>query len=78
MTRSEGDKTVYMAMSRDQNAGRSHNIKINNKFFDRVGQLNYPVTILKIKIPFMKELRADVRADISGNVGCHSVQGVRE
>ena len=33
-TRSEGDKTMYMVMSRDQNAGRSHNIKINNIFFE--------------------------------------------
>jgi hypothetical protein len=24
------DKTKYMVMSRDQNAGRSHNIKIDN------------------------------------------------
>jgi len=30
------DKTKYMAMSRDQNAGRSHNIKINNRPFERV------------------------------------------
>jgi hypothetical protein len=49
-----------MVMSRDQNAGRSHNIKISNNFFE---QLKYPVTTLKIKIPFMKKLRADM----SGN-----------
>jgi len=27
------DKTKYMIMTRDQNAGRSHNIKINNSSF---------------------------------------------
>jgi hypothetical protein len=27
------DKTKYMVMSRDQNAGLSHNIKINNSSF---------------------------------------------
>jgi hypothetical protein len=27
------DKTKYMVMSRDQNAGRSHNIEINNSSF---------------------------------------------
>jgi len=72
-TRSEGDKTVYMVMSRDQNAGRSHNVKISNKFFERMEQLKYPVTSLKIKIPFMKKLRADMGAGMSGNAGSHSV-----
>ena len=32
-----GDKTKYMVMSGDQNAGRSHNIKIDNSSFERVG-----------------------------------------
>jgi hypothetical protein len=27
------DKTKYMAMSQDQNAGQNHNIKIDNKSF---------------------------------------------
>ena len=30
------DKTKYMVMSRDQNAGRSHSIKTNNSSFKRV------------------------------------------
>ena len=30
------DVTKYMIMSRDQNAGRSHNIKIDNSSFERV------------------------------------------
>ena len=30
------DKTKYMAMSRDQNVGRSHSIKIDNSLFERV------------------------------------------
>jgi hypothetical protein len=29
------DKTKYMVMSRDQNAGRSHNIRIDNSTFER-------------------------------------------
>jgi hypothetical protein len=32
------DKTKYMVMSRDQNAGRCHNIKIDNSSFERVEQ----------------------------------------
>jgi hypothetical protein len=30
------DATKYMVMSRDQNAGQSHNIKIDNNSFERV------------------------------------------
>ena len=30
------DKTEYMVMSRDQNAVRNHNIKIDNSSFERV------------------------------------------
>jgi len=30
------DKTKYMIMSRDQNAGRSYNIKTDNSFFEGV------------------------------------------
>jgi hypothetical protein len=30
------DKTKYTVMSRDQNAGRSHNIKSDNNSFERV------------------------------------------
>jgi hypothetical protein len=30
------DKTKYMVMSRDKNAGRNHNIKIDNSSFERL------------------------------------------
>jgi hypothetical protein len=30
------DKTKYTVMSRDDNAGRSHNIKIDNSSFERM------------------------------------------
>ena len=32
------DKTKYMVTSRDPNAGRSHNIKLDNGSFERVEQ----------------------------------------
>jgi len=35
------DKTKYMVMSREQNVGRSHNIKIDNSSFERVEELKY-------------------------------------
>ena len=35
------DKTNYMVMSRDQNAGRSHNMRIDNRSFERVEEFKY-------------------------------------
>jgi len=34
------DKTKYMVMSRDQNAGRSYNIRIDNSSVEGVDSLN--------------------------------------
>jgi len=42
------DKTKYMVMSRDQNAGRSHNIKIDNRSFERMEEFKYLRTILNV------------------------------
>jgi hypothetical protein len=41
------DKTKYIIMSRDQNAGRDHNMKRGNKSFVRVEQFTYLGTTLK-------------------------------
>jgi hypothetical protein len=35
------DRTKYMVMPRDQNAGRSKDIKIDNSSFERVEKLKY-------------------------------------
>ena len=35
------DKTKYMVMSRDQNAGRTHSMKTNNSSFERVDEFKY-------------------------------------
>jgi hypothetical protein len=40
------DKTKYIVISRDQNAGKSHNIKIGNSSFERVEQFKYLGTTL--------------------------------
>ena len=40
------DKTKYMVMSRDQNAGRSHNMGIYNRSFERVEEFRYLGTSL--------------------------------
>ena len=40
------DKTKYMVMSRDQNAGQSHNKEIDNSSFERVEEFRYLGTAL--------------------------------
>jgi hypothetical protein len=35
------EKTKYMVMSRDQNEGRSHSMKIDNSPFERVEEFKY-------------------------------------
>jgi hypothetical protein len=39
------NKTKYMVMSRDQNAGQSHCMKTDNSFFERVEEFKYLGTI---------------------------------
>jgi len=40
------DKTKYMIMSRDQNAGRIHSMKIDNRSIERVEEFKYLGTTL--------------------------------
>jgi len=40
------DKTKYMAVTRDQNAGRSHSIKIDSSSFESVEEFRYLGTAL--------------------------------
>jgi RNA:NAD 2'-phosphotransferase (TPT1/KptA family) len=40
------DKTKYMVMSQDQNAGQSHNMKTDNSSFERAEQFKYLGTTL--------------------------------
>jgi hypothetical protein len=40
------EKSKYMVMSRNQNAGQNHNIKLDNKYFERVEQFKYLGTTL--------------------------------
>jgi hypothetical protein len=48
------DKTKYMVISRDQNAGRSHKIKNDNCSFESANQFKYFGTTQRIKILFRK------------------------
>jgi hypothetical protein len=53
------DKTNYMIMSRDQNAGRSHSMKIDNSSIERVEEFRYLGATLSNYNYFQKKLRAD-------------------
>ena len=53
------NKTKYMVMSGDQNAGRSHGIKIDITDFEKVEHFRYLGTTVTLKIPFSKKLRTD-------------------
>ena len=52
-------KIKYMIMSQDQNAGQSHNIMINNSYFERMNQFKYLGKSKRTKILFRKKLRED-------------------
>ena len=43
------DKTKYMVMSRDQNAGQNHSARIDNSTFERVEEFKYLETTLTIQ-----------------------------
>ena len=62
-----------MVMSRDQNAGRSHNIKIDNSSFERAEQFKYFGTTLTYQNSIQEEIKSRFK---SGNACHHSVQNL--
>jgi len=64
-------KTKYIVMSRDQNAGRRHSIKIDNSSFERAEEFKYLGTSLTNQNSIPEEIKSRVK---SGNVCYHSVQ----
>ena len=64
------DKTKYMVMSRDQNAGRIHSVRIVNSTFERVEEFKYLGTTLTNKNSIAEEIKSRLR---SGNACYHSV-----
>ena len=55
------DKTKYMIMSRDQNAGRSHSMKIDNSFIERVEEFKYLGTTLTNKNSIQEEIKSRLK-----------------
>jgi len=67
------DKTKYMVMTRDQNAGRIHNVKIDNSTFERVEEFKYLGTTLTNQNSIPEEIKSRLR---SGIACYHSVQNL--
>jgi len=67
------DKTKYMVMSRDQNAGRNNSVRINNSTFERVEEFKYLGTTLTNQNSIAGEIKSRLR---SGNACYHSVQNL--
>ena len=67
------DKTKYMVMSRDQNAGLIQSVRIDNSTFQRVEEFKYLGTILTIQNSIAEEIKSRLR---SGNACYHSVQNL--
>ena len=62
------DKTKYMVMSRDQNAGRIHSVRIDNSTFDRVEDFKYLGTTLTNQNSIAEEIKSRLK---SGNACYH-------
>jgi len=62
-----------MVMSRDQNAGRTHSMKIDNSYFERVDELKYLGTTLTNQNLIQEEIKSKLK---SGNACYHSVQNL--
>ena len=67
------DKTKYMVMSRDQNAGQNHSVRIDNSIFERVEEFKYLGTTLTIQNSIREEIKSRLR---SGNACYHLVQNL--
>jgi hypothetical protein len=52
------EKTKYMAVSRNQNAGQNHNIKIDNKSFERVEEFKYLGATLTNRYSIHEEIKS--------------------
>ena len=56
------DKTKYMVMSRNQNAGRNHSMRIDNSTFERVEEFKYLGTTLTNQNSILEEIKSRLRS----------------
>ena len=66
-------KTKYMIVSRDQNAGRIHSMKMDNSSIERVEDLKYLGTTLTNQNSIQEEIKSRLKL---GNSCYYSVQNL--
>jgi sorting nexin-29 len=67
------DKTKYMVMCQDRNAGRGHSVKIDNSHIERVEEFKYLGTTLTNQNSIQEKIKSRLKL---GNVCFHSVQNL--
>ena len=67
------DKTKHMVMSRGQNAGKCHSMKIDNSSFERVEEFRYLGTTVRNQNSIQQEIKNRLKL---GNACYHSVQNL--
>jgi hypothetical protein len=67
------EKTKYMLVSRDQNAAQNRKIKIGNRSFENVSQLEYMGTTVRNQNLIQQEIKMRLNY---GNACYHSVQNL--
>ena len=66
-------KTKYMTVSRDQNAGRIHSMKMDNSPIERVEEFKYLETTVTNKNSIQEEIKSRLKL---GNACYYSVQNI--
>jgi hypothetical protein len=67
------EKTNYMFLSRHQNAGQNHDIKVGDRSFENVAQFKYMGTIVTNQNLIREEIKRRLNL---GNACYHSVQNL--
>ena len=67
------DKTKYMVMSREQTAGLSHTMKVDNSSIDRMEEFKYLGTTLTNQNSIQEDIKSRLKL---GNACYHSVQNL--
>jgi hypothetical protein len=67
------EKTKYMLLSRHNNAGQNHDIKIANRSFENVAQFKYLGTTVTNQNLIQEQIKRRLNL---GNVSYHSVQNL--
>ena len=67
------DKTKYMVMSRDQNSGRIHSVRIDNSTFERMEEFKYLGTTLTTQNSIVEEIKSRLKSE---NACYYSVQNL--